>query len=51
MLAAVKKKWQDANLDISTIMRNPTLRGFAAEIDRYQLYVPNERLRLTISDH
>ncbi|KAL9592049.1 MAG: hypothetical protein Q9179_007111, partial [Wetmoreana sp. 5 TL-2023] len=34
MLAAVKKKWQDANVDIVTIIRNPTLRAFAAEIDR-----------------
>ncbi|KAL8736526.1 MAG: hypothetical protein Q9181_002396 [Wetmoreana brouardii] len=35
MLAAVKKKWQDANLDMVTIIRNPTLRSFAAEIDRF----------------
>ncbi|KAL8902042.1 MAG: hypothetical protein Q9207_004907 [Kuettlingeria erythrocarpa] len=34
MLASVKKQWPDANLDIVTIIRHPTLRAFAAEIDR-----------------
>ncbi|KAL8933785.1 MAG: hypothetical protein Q9216_006216 [Gyalolechia sp. 2 TL-2023] len=34
MLAAVKKHWQGIDLDIVTIVRNPTLRAFAAEIDR-----------------
>ncbi|KAL8762296.1 MAG: hypothetical protein Q9184_001665 [Pyrenodesmia sp. 2 TL-2023] len=34
MLASVKKQWQEANLDIVTIIRHPTLRAFAAEIDR-----------------
>ncbi|KAL8768564.1 MAG: hypothetical protein Q9209_005249 [Squamulea sp. 1 TL-2023] len=35
MLAAVKKTWQQGvNLDITTIVRNPSLRAFAAEIDR-----------------
>lgn len=35
MLAAVKKQWQGLDLDIVTIIRNSTLRAFAAEIDRY----------------
>ncbi|KAL9029007.1 MAG: hypothetical protein Q9196_002699, partial [Gyalolechia fulgens] len=35
MLAAVKKQWQGIDLNIVTIIRNPTLRAFAAEIDRY----------------
>ncbi|KAL8821243.1 MAG: hypothetical protein Q9223_000668 [Gallowayella weberi] len=34
MLASVKKVFQGANLDIITVIRNPTLRAFAAEIDR-----------------
>ncbi|KAL8993033.1 MAG: hypothetical protein Q9169_006644 [Polycauliona sp. 2 TL-2023] len=34
MLAAVKKKLPEVSVDIFTIIRNPTLRGFAAEIDR-----------------
>ncbi|KAI4171144.1 MAG: hypothetical protein LQ346_008777 [Caloplaca aetnensis] len=34
MLASVKKQWPEANLDIVTIIRHPTLRAFAAEIDR-----------------
>ncbi|KAI4175263.1 MAG: hypothetical protein LQ343_001799 [Gyalolechia ehrenbergii] len=34
MLAAVKKQWQGLDLDIVTIIRNSTLRAFAAEIDR-----------------
>ncbi|KAL8688512.1 MAG: hypothetical protein Q9224_004864, partial [Gallowayella concinna] len=34
MLASVKKMFQGANVDIITIIRNPTLRAFAAEIDR-----------------
>lgn len=37
MLASVKKQWQGVTtLDIVTIVRHPTLRAFAAEIDRYQ---------------
>ncbi|KAL9579934.1 MAG: hypothetical protein Q9212_004796 [Teloschistes hypoglaucus] len=34
MIADVKKQWMDINLDLVTIIRNPTLRAFAAEIDR-----------------
>ncbi|KAI4102072.1 MAG: hypothetical protein L6R37_004578 [Teloschistes peruensis] len=34
MIADVKKQWTDINLDLVTIIRNPTLRAFAAEIDR-----------------
>ncbi|KAI4141088.1 MAG: hypothetical protein L6R39_005509, partial [Caloplaca ligustica] len=34
LIASVKKEWQGANLDIVTIIRHPTLRAFAAEIDR-----------------
>lgn len=37
MIADVKKQWTDINLDLVTIIRNPTLRAFAAEIDRYTL--------------
>lgn len=35
MLAAVKKRLPEVNVDIITIIRQPTLRAFAAEIDRY----------------
>ncbi|KAI4218988.1 MAG: hypothetical protein L6R36_008634, partial [Xanthoria steineri] len=34
MLAAVKKRLPEVNVDITTIVRNPILRAFAAEIDR-----------------
>ncbi|KAI4259141.1 MAG: hypothetical protein L6R42_004732 [Xanthoria sp. 1 TBL-2021] len=34
MLAAVKKRLPEVNVDIITIIRQPTLRAFAAEIDR-----------------
>ncbi|KAL8886345.1 MAG: hypothetical protein Q9215_005927 [Flavoplaca cf. flavocitrina] len=34
MLAAVKKRLSEVNVDIVTIIRNPKLRAFAAEIDR-----------------
>ncbi|KAL8834746.1 MAG: hypothetical protein Q9170_003623 [Blastenia crenularia] len=34
MLASVKKHWQGINLDIVTVVRHPTLRAFACEIDR-----------------
>ncbi|KAL8638663.1 MAG: hypothetical protein Q9228_004200, partial [Teloschistes exilis] len=34
MIADVKKQWTDINLDLVTIIRNPTLGAFAAEIDR-----------------
>lgn len=34
MIAAVKKKWQTVDVDITTITRHPTLRAFASEIDR-----------------
>ncbi|KAL8690954.1 MAG: hypothetical protein Q9218_003711 [Villophora microphyllina] len=34
MIADVKKRWVDLDLDLVTIIRNPTLRAFAAEIDR-----------------
>lgn len=35
MIADVKKQWTGINLDLVTIIRNPTSRAFAAEIDRY----------------
>ncbi|KAL8880031.1 MAG: hypothetical protein Q9192_008106, partial [Flavoplaca navasiana] len=34
MLAAVKKRLPEVNVDIVTIIRNPNLRAFAAEVDR-----------------
>ncbi|KAL9034362.1 MAG: hypothetical protein Q9214_007078, partial [Letrouitia sp. 1 TL-2023] len=34
MIAAVKKKWQTVDVDITTITRYPTLGAFASEIDR-----------------
>ncbi|KAL8849156.1 MAG: hypothetical protein Q9221_005833 [Calogaya cf. arnoldii] len=34
MLASVKRKLPEVDVDIITIIRNPTLRAFAAEIDR-----------------
>ncbi|KAL8915744.1 MAG: hypothetical protein Q9172_006708 [Xanthocarpia lactea] len=34
LLAVVRKRWQEANISIATLMRNPTLGAFAAEIDR-----------------
>lgn len=34
MLAGVKKRLPEVNVDIITIVRNPSLRAFAAEIDR-----------------
>lgn len=38
MLAAVKKRLPEVNVDIVTIIRNPNLRAFAAEIDRFVIY-------------
>ncbi|KAL9609620.1 MAG: hypothetical protein Q9167_005621 [Letrouitia subvulpina] len=34
MIAAVKKKWQTVDVDITTITRHPMLGAFASEIDR-----------------
>ncbi|KAI4248265.1 MAG: hypothetical protein LQ352_005965 [Teloschistes flavicans] len=34
MIADVKKQWNGINLDLVTVIRNPTLRAFAAEIER-----------------
>ncbi|KAL9613657.1 MAG: hypothetical protein Q9204_008887, partial [Flavoplaca sp. TL-2023a] len=34
MLAAVKKRLPEVNIDIVTIIQNPMLRAFAAEVDR-----------------
>lgn len=34
MLVKVRAKWQGTDVSMSTIFRNPTLRGFALEVDR-----------------
>lgn len=34
MLLAVRQKWKDVDVPMSTIFQRPTLRGFAANIDQ-----------------
>ena len=34
MIADVKKQWPTTDINILSIIRNPTLRAFASEIDR-----------------
>lgn len=36
MIFEIRKKWRDINLSMSVIFQSPTLKGFAAEIDRLQ---------------
>ncbi|KAI5293620.1 large subunit of alpha-aminoadipate reductase [Ascosphaera acerosa] len=36
MIFQIRKTWSDINLSMSAIFRSPTLRAFAAEIDRLQ---------------